>query len=133
MELKPPTFANGTKVSVNLHNLPGYEYFQWCSMDGIVLAGRQNIYHVFLLYLGWDVKVYEDRLQEKRGPDLYIDWIPGQHVQVLESNDGVDGWWDAHIVCRTGKNQWKVRWFGLYKGRPDTDKVSGNRLRKTKK
>lgn len=50
-------------------------------------------------------------------------------MHVLETNEGIEGWWEATIVGRK-KNMWKVRWEAEYEEHGDEDVVEGSCIRR---
>lgn len=122
----------GDAVGVNLSELRGFLDFRYCHMDGVVeqvAAQGSAPFTVVLDGLDRRVKVSRDRLEPKRGAEPRVEWVAGDAVHVLETNDGIDGWWEATIVAKE-KSRWKVKWTGQYTEHGDETAVSGNRIRR---
>ena len=75
------------------------------------------------------VKVHPGCLGPQRVAESGMQWQVGDPVHVLETNEGVDGWWEAAIL-RQKKNGWKILWHGQYEDHDDEGFVNGAHLRR---
>lgn len=119
-------FPPGTKVSVRMTGLSGWENYMHCFLDGVVEGGAKKSgqgkrkpargqFVVKLDHFRKDerVTVSKDRLELARGPEAKRKWEPGDKVHVRVVIDKLPGWWEGRIVS-ADKKQWKVRWEGKY-------------------
>lgn len=123
------TFSVGDAVSVNLSNLPGFDAYGGCHMDGTVRAmdgGRLDV----LLVNNDSVQVDAARVERIREADEGVEWAVDDKVEVLEETDGVKSWWEASIVKKKGKNEWTVKFMFAYESAPEKKSVPGSSLRR---
>lgn len=116
------------QVSVCLTDLPGYHDYQFCHAEGKIEIIDNDEYTVAFPQLRLKARVKHDRLAIVRAAEEGVEWSPGQHVHVLETNYGVASWWEATIVKKCG-NEWQIKWAGEYEGHRDTKKVPGTKIR----
>lgn len=115
----------GDKVCVCLTDVPGFERYQYCHMDGVVAAVDGETVNVSLIN-GQSVTVIDsDCLSHVREAEMGVVWNKGDKVHVHED----DGWWEATIksACKGGK--WKVEWAGQYQDYGNVAIVEGDSLR----
>lgn len=111
----------------DLESLDGYEEFNFCHMNGRIqkLSGNSA---TLQLDNGQTVEAGLDRLNPCRVAEVGHAWEGGAKVEILEVHDGIEGWWEARIVGKVGKN-WRVRWLGEYEIHGDESVVSANSIR----
>lgn len=124
-------FPPKAKVCVNLTDLPGCERNKYCHMDGTVYKAQGQMR---LVRVGrHSVRVGVSRLDHQRPAEPDKVWTRGDRVQVLEENEGAEGWWDATIVRKArGVNLWIVRWRGHYEEHGDVSAVHRDLIRRGK-
>ncbi len=112
-------------------DLTGYKpYYNHCSMDGTVVKRHiDGTVSVHLIGNNRTVIVPKNKISPTRQPEPDMQWKVGAHVQVLEYNNGVPGWWDAVIVQKS-ENGWFVQWKGDYEKHGDRSFVLPENIRR---
>ena len=126
-------FEIKTPVSVDLTGLKGFENNTHCHMDGVIDQKKEDgSFSVRLTALNRVVIVDQDCLEAQRDAEPHEEWKKGDAVQVLESNGGIDGWWDAIVIKKSGK-KWEVKWKGQYEAHEDVSLVDHKKMRRAGK
>ncbi len=119
----------GNNVSVRLTGVPKFENFTCCHMDGVVTEVTDAHVTVHFEQLGREARVEHDRLSHTRGPNVRVQWKVGDKVHVLETNEGVDGWWEATVVKPWGKS-WVVKWTAEYEAHGNESRAASKNMRR---
>jgi hypothetical protein len=122
-------WRKGNQVCACLTDIPGFKDYKYCHMDGVIDSVANDKAVVKLTQLGKSVQVTLDQLERVRKANEGGQWRKGQRVQVLQTLDSVDGWWDAFIVKQVKPTRWKVKWVGKYEGFSDEVVVGARMLR----
>ena len=123
-EIKDPVCVDLTDALQN---------YDFCHMDGVIVKRKEDGSFVVLLDdLKEEVDAEQDHLEPRRDADPREKWEKGDAVQVLETNSGIDGWWDATVVKKSGK-KWQVKWRGEYEAHGDLSTVDAKKMRRRSK
>ena len=117
------------EVSVCLTGL--LKDFEFCHMDGVIESHDPHNVTVRLDQLGGQtVRVAKDDLRPPvRGANKGTVWKKGDKVHVLQTIEGVDGWWEATVIKKEAR-KWRIKWTGEYEDYSDEDIVSGTKMRR---
>ena len=130
---KEDAFGVKDRVCVDLTGLKRFENNNFCHMDGVIVKRKEDGSFVVLLDdLKEEVDAEQDHLEPRRDADPREKWEKGDAVQVLETNSGIDGWWDATVVKKSGK-KWQVKWRGEYEAHGDLSTVDAKKMRRALK
>lgn len=104
----------GDLVDVDLSNLEKFKKFLNSRFNGkIIRLNNDNTATVFLDLKNKSYKFDLSRIALRRKVDLNKNWDPGDSVEILERNDGYDGWWKATIIEKQG-NDYLISWDAYY-------------------
>ncbi len=107
----------------------GSKTFNFCHMDGTIESVEFTTVTVKFEQLGRSATVEHDHLATVRDAEKGVKWKKGDKVHVLQTIEGVDGWWEATIVGPR-RQKWKIEWTGQYEEHSDKVQVAGNLIRR---
>ncbi len=115
------------RVCVDVHGLPGFDDYMYCSLNGIVCKKKDKTFDV-KLDIGKRVKDIEGkRISKTRLPEDNVFWEKGDKIEVLHvlrNKQGKDPemleyWWKATVIDPNDQNEVKIKWMGKYENHKD--------------